>query len=138
MTFVLLEFILAWGEWNSQDLNLKIFEIENDFLKILAAEGDTADRESGVPIVVDGGTEGAWVEGQKVGVRVIAAGRGPVTTSVACGGQGVAWSDEAAPDKHQRRLHNSIPISWGLGDEVGEATVCSGVASGEGEAFQKV
>ena len=44
MTFVLLESILAWGEWSSQDGILGIFEIEDDFVKILAAEGDTADR----------------------------------------------------------------------------------------------
>ena len=70
--------------------------------------------------------------------RTRGADRGPVEAVVARVAQVVAWDDATAPDKHQRRLHNSIRISWGLGDEVGEATVCSGVAGREGEAFQKV
>ena len=89
----------------------------------LAAEGDTADRESKVPVVGARGADAAWVEAQAVGVVAIVANRGPVVAFVACVVQVVAWIDEAAPDKHQRRLHNSIHISWGLGDEIGEATV---------------
>ena len=103
----------------------------------LAAEGDTADRLTVVPAVEVRGVDVAWVEGQVVGVGATTTDRGPVVADVACEVQAVAWADDAAPDKHQRRLHNSIRISWGLGDEVGEATVCGGVASGEGEAFQK-
>ena len=132
MTFVLLEFILAWGEWNSQDLNLKIFEIENDFLKILAAEGDTADRVSVVPVVIIRGENGARIEGQVVCIVIIVADGWPIEACEACAAQDVAWIDVAASDKHQRRLHNSIRISWGLGDEIGEATVSSGVASRKG------
>ena len=104
----------------------------------LAAEGDTADRESAVPAEAVRGEDEAWREAQVVGEGTITTNRGPVVAVAACVVQDVAWIDVAAPDKHQRRLHNSIRISWGLGDEVGEATVCSGVAGGEGEAFQKV
>ena len=85
------------------------------------------------------GIEEAWTEEQVVGERATTTDRGPVVAAVvACEVQAAAWVDVAALDKQQRRLHNSIRISWGLGDEVGEATVWCGVASGEGEAFQKV
>ena len=104
----------------------------------LPAEGDTAEREPEVPVAAVRGVGVAWIEEQAVGVGATTTDRGPVVAVVACGVQAVAWTDAAAPDKHQRRLHNSIRISWGLGDEVGEATVGGGVASGEGEAFQKV
>ena len=35
---------------------------------------------------------------------------GPVVAVGACAVQAAAWIDPAAPDKHQRRLHNSIRI----------------------------
>ena len=99
----------------------------------LAAEGDTAERVTVVPAVKAGrGVDSVRIEAQVVGAVAIGADRGPVAAVVACVVQVVAWIDEAALDKHQRRLHNSIRISRGLGDEVGEATVCGGVASGEG------
>ena len=104
----------------------------------LAAEGDTADRLTVVPVAAARGGDEAWIEVQVVGVGATTTDRGPVVAVVACVVQDVAWIDVAAPDKHQRRLHNSIRISWGLGNEVGEATVWCGVAGGEGEAFQKV
>ena len=103
------------------------------FVKILAAEGDTADEEPVVSGVVGRWVDEAWGEVQGVGAGATAANRRPVVAEVACVVQVVvAWVDVAAPDKHQRRLHNSIRISWGLGDEVGEATVCGGITSGEG------
>ena len=77
----------------------------------LAAEGDTAERESVVPAVVSRGEDSARIEAQGVGVVSIEADRGPVAAVVACVVQIVAWIDVAAPDKHQRRLHNSIRIS---------------------------
>ena len=77
----------------------------------LAAEGDAADREAEAPVVVVRGVDVDCVEVQVVGARAITANRGPVDTDVACTTQVGAWVDEAAPDKHQRRLHNSIPIS---------------------------
>ena len=89
----------------------------------LTAEGDTAEREPEVPAVVVRGADDAWIEVQDVGVGATTTDRGPVDAAVASGVQVVARIDVAAPDKHQRRLHNSIRISWGLGDEVGEATV---------------
>ena len=76
-----------------------------------AAEGDTADRESGGPVVVDRGVHSVRIEAQVVGAAATAANRGPVEAAEACAVQDVAWIDEAAPDKHQRRLHNSIRIS---------------------------
>ena len=103
----------------------------------LAAEGDTADRQTVVPGEVGRGVDSARIEAQIVSAVSTVADGGPVVAFEACEAQVAAWTDEAAPDKHQRRLHNSIRISWGLGDEVGEATVCSGIAGGEGEAFQK-
>ena len=103
----------------------------------LAAEGDTADRLTAVPADAARGVDEAWTEVQVVGAGATTTDRGPVEAAAACVVQVVAWIDVAVPDKHQRRLHNSIRISWGLGDEVGEATVCGSVASGEGEAFQK-
>ena len=96
----------------------------------LAAEGDTADRLTVVPAAAARGVDGAWTEVQVVGVGATTTDRGPVVAVVACVVQVVAWPDTTAPDKHQRRLHNSIRISWGLGDEVGEATVCGGVEGG--------
>ena len=84
----------------------------------LAAEGDTADRLTVVPAEARG-ADIAWVEVQVVGVAATAADRGPVEAAVTCVAQAAAWVDVAAPDKHQRRLYNSIRISWGLGDEVG-------------------
>ena len=90
----------------------------------LAAEGDTADRLTEVPVVVERGVDAAWIEVQVVGVGATTTDRGPVDASTTRVAQAVAWIDGAAPDKHQRRLHNSIRISWGLGDEIGEATVC--------------
>ena len=103
----------------------------------LAAEGDTADRVSEVPAAEVRGADAVRIEVQVVGATAIVADRGPVGAAFACVVQVVTWADVTAPDKHQRRLHNSIRISWGLGDEVGEATVGGGVASGEGEAFQE-
>ena len=81
------------------------------FLKILAAEGDTADRLTEVPVVAERGVDSVRTEAQAVGEVAIDTNRGPVVAVVACDVQVVAWSDEAAPDKHQRRLHNSIRIS---------------------------
>ena len=77
----------------------------------LAAEGDTADRESEVPVVVVRRDDSVRSEVQVVGARAITANRGPVEAEVACTTQVGAWVDEAALDKHQRRLHNSIRIS---------------------------
>ena len=79
--------------------------------KSLAAEGDTADREADIPEVVVRGVDVARGEAQAVGAGAIAADRGPVGAVGACAAQVVAWIDVAAPDKHQRRLHNSIRIS---------------------------
>ena len=76
----------------------------------LAAEGDTADRESDVPEVAVRGVDSARIEVQIVSVVAIKADGGPVAAAVACVVQGVAWIDAAAPDKHQGRLHNSIRI----------------------------
>ena len=81
---------------------------------ILGANSDAADRESVVPVVVVRGVDSVRTEVQGVGVVVIVAivaNRGPVVAVVACVAQEVAWIDAAAPDKHQRRLHNSIRIS---------------------------
>ena len=77
----------------------------------LATEGDTADREPVVPVVVERGVDSARREVQVVGEVAIAADGGPVVAEVACVVQVAAWEDGAAPDKHQRRLHNSIRIS---------------------------
>ena len=77
----------------------------------LPAKGDTADGVSVVPAVVSRGEDSARIEAQGVGVVSIEANRRPVVTVVACVVQIVAWIDVAAPDKHQRRLHNSIRIS---------------------------
>ena len=66
----------------------------------LPAEGDTADRESRVPIVVDRGADPVRIEVQVVGVGATTTDRGPVAASVACVAQAVAWVDVAAPDKH--------------------------------------
>ena len=77
----------------------------------LAAEGDTADRVAEVPAAVVQGEDSARIEVQDVGAGAIVANRGPVDADAACAVQGVAWIDVAAPDKHQRRLHNSIRIS---------------------------
>ena len=87
----------------------------------LAAEGDTAERVAEVPIIAVRRVDPVRIEVQVVGVEATVVNRGPVVAAAACGVQGVAWADVTAPDKHQRRLHNSIRISWGLGDEVGEA-----------------
>ena len=76
----------------------------------LAAEGDTADRLTVVSDVVRG-VDSARIEVQVVGAAATVANRGPVAAVVACVVQDVAWVDVAAPDKHQRRLHNSIRIS---------------------------
>ena len=77
----------------------------------LAAEGDTADREPKIPAVAVRRDGSVRSEGQTVGVAAIAADRGPVAAFGACAVQVVAWTDIPAPDKHQRRLHNSIRIS---------------------------
>ena len=77
----------------------------------LAAEGDTADREAEVPVVATRRDDVARVKVQVVGVGAIGANRGPVVAVVACVAQDAAWSGYAAPDKQQRRLHNSIRIS---------------------------
>ena len=77
----------------------------------LAAEGDTADREPGVPVVADRGTDSVRAEVQDVSVGTRGADRGPVEAVVARVAQVVAWDDATAPDKQQRRLHNSIRIS---------------------------
>ena len=77
----------------------------------LAAEGDTADREAAVPAAVVRGVDIARAEVQVVGEGTSTADRGRVVAAVACVGQVVARVDAAAPDKHQRRLHNSIRIS---------------------------
>ena len=69
------------------------------------AEGDTADKESVVPGVVVRGADSVRTEVQVVGAVAIVANRGPVDAVVACAVQVVAWTDVAAPDKHQRRLH---------------------------------
>ena len=77
----------------------------------LAAEGDTADRLTVVPAVVVRGVDSVRTEVQVVGVGATTTDRGPVDAAVACVVQAVAWIDITAPDKHQRRLHNSIRIS---------------------------
>ena len=77
----------------------------------LPAEGDTADRESEVPAAAVRGVDSARTEGQPVGAAATVANRGPVVAFVACVAQAAAWIDFAAPDKQQRRLHNSIRIS---------------------------
>ena len=81
------------------------------FVKILATEGDTADREPAVPVVAVRGVDSDRIEVQGVDAAAIVANRGPVVADVACVEQAAAWTDVAAPDKHQRRLHNSIRIS---------------------------
>ena len=84
----------------------------HDILYILAAEGDTADRLTEVPVVAARGVDIARSEAQVVGAGATTTDRGPVVAEVACVVQVVvAWVDVAAPDKHQRRLHNSIRIS---------------------------
>ena len=77
----------------------------------LAAEGDTADRLTEVPAEVAREVDSVRIEVQVVGEVVIEANRGPVVAAEACVEQAVAWDEVAAPDKHQRRLHNSIRIS---------------------------
>ena len=77
----------------------------------LAAEGDTADRETEVPAAVVRGVDSARIEEQVVGAVATVADRGPVVAAEACVVQAAARIDVAAPDKHQRRLHNSIRIS---------------------------
>ena len=69
------------------------------------------DQEPDVPVVAVRGEDDARVEVLGVGAGATTTDRGPVDAVVACGAQVVAWSDVAAPDKHQRRLHNSIRIS---------------------------
>ena len=77
----------------------------------LAAEGDTAEREAEVPVVDVREVDSVRIEEQVVGAGAITANRRPVVAVVAREIQVVAWGDDAAPDKHQRRLHNSIRIS---------------------------
>ena len=77
----------------------------------LAAEGDAAERVAGVPVAAARRADVARIEVQEVSEAAIVADRGPVGTVVACVAQVAAWIDTAAPDKHQRRLHNSIRIS---------------------------
>ena len=77
----------------------------------LVAEGDIADRLTVVPDVAARGVDSARIEVQVVGVEATAANRGPVEAEVACVAQAATWNDMPAPDKHQRRLHNSIRIS---------------------------
>ena len=103
----------------------------------LAAEGDTADRLATIPVISADWFYATIIKQQVIDSRSRLAGGWDIVTSCTCAIQAIIWIDPAAPDKHQRRLYNSIRISWGFGDEVGEATVWSGVAGGEGEAFQK-
>ena len=77
----------------------------------LAAEGDTADGRTEVPAEVVRGGDCVRSEAQVVGFVAIVANREPVVAGVTCEAQAVAWVDVATPDKHQRRLHNSIRIS---------------------------
>ena len=79
----------------------------------LATEGDTADREAAIPVVVnvDRGANSVWIEIQAVGEGTTTADGGPVVAIFACEVQATVWMDISAPDKHQRRLHNSICIS---------------------------
>ena len=98
----------------------------------LVAEGDTADGVSVILVTTVWWIYIVWGNTQIISIITI-VDRGPVSASETRIERVSVWNDPAAPDKHQRRLHNSIRISWGLGDEVGEATVCSGVAGGEGE-----
>ena len=77
----------------------------------LAAEGDTADTPTVVPVAVVRGADVACSEVQVVGAGATTTDRGPVAAAVACVAQAAAWVDVAAPDKYQRRLHNSIRIS---------------------------
>ena len=81
------------------------------YIIYLAAEGDTAERVAEVPIIAVRRVDPVRIEVQVVGVEATVVNRGPVVAEVACDVQGVAWIDVAAPDKHQRRLHNSIRIS---------------------------
>ena len=69
------------------------------------------DKLTVVPVVVVRGVDSVRIEEQEVGVVAIDANRGPVVADEACEAQEAAWSDDATPDKHQRRLHNSIRIS---------------------------
>ena len=77
----------------------------------LAAEGDTAERLTVVPVDGARGVDEACEEDQVVGVGATTTNGGPVAAEAACVVQVAAWVDVAAPDKHQRRLHNSIRIS---------------------------
>ena len=77
----------------------------------LVAEGDTADRLTVVPGEVGRRGDSVQVDVLVVSVVTTATDRGPVEAAVACVAQVEAWIDVAAPDKHQRRLHNSIRIS---------------------------
>ena len=79
----------------------------------LAAEGDTAD---GLTIksttITIRGVDAVWIKIQAVSNRTITANRGPIVAIVACAAQQPAVQvNKPAPDKHQRRLHNSIRIS---------------------------
>ena len=77
----------------------------------LPAEGDTADGEPDVPAAMVRGVDFKRAEVQIVGAGVSVANGRPVETFATCADQGVARVDDAAPDKHQRCLHNSIRIS---------------------------
>ena len=91
----------------------------------LATEGDTAEIIAEVSEIIKilWWIDVVWIEKEVVGVGASIALRRPIVSVAACVTQAATWNDMPAPDKHQRRLHNSICISWGLGDEVGEATV---------------
>ena len=83
-----------------------------NILNILAAEGDTADREpSAAAVAARRRNNAACEKAQAVSIGFTVARGRPVETFGACVAQVVAWIDVAAPDKHQRRLHNSIRIS---------------------------
>ena len=77
----------------------------------LAAEGDTADGLTVVIAVVNArGVDSVRTEAQAVGVGAT-TDRRPVVAFATCAVQVVVWEGAAAPNKHQRRLHNSIRIS---------------------------
>ena len=100
----------------------------------LAAEGDTADRESEVPVVAAQRVDVAWVEVQVVGVVAIAANRGPVVAVVACVAQVVAWVVVLLVGRagfHRlymaRMLSRSVGFSW-VNLHFGNKAVASGGA----------
>ena len=77
----------------------------------LAAEGDTADRLTVASGFIARGKDATWTKIQSVGKATIVANRRPVAATEACTKQIATRTNVTAPDKHQRRLHNSIRIS---------------------------